>query len=339
MVYWTSSSWPVLPLDGVSDLSATAWMSQATIKWTDPNDLVVKWYTLTTWTSSKLVRKIGSAPTTSSDGTLVLTETTRNQYSSTWYTDTGLTNSTTYYYAVFAVWDNWTEIISNTVSVMPWWQPWTDTLAYYPFTSNWNDESWNGYHLSSTNSTSVVTLWDIKALDMNNSYCTTWSISGTSLLITTLPYTIVFWTKAKASWLNKAFAITWYEWWSWWWSGISAPTSSWWQIEVRAWNTTNQITKWNAGSSYADTNWHLYVVSFGTSWLNVYVDWNTTPVRTTNWSVWPENNGSPLIIGARQDYTVCGNWYISRVIIEKKAWTAQESQDYYNSSKWIYWIS
>ncbi len=220
-----------------------------------------------------------------------------------------------------------------------WWSPWADTLAYYPFTSDRKDYSsyWND--VTSANSTILTTVWWVDCMDMNNSYCTINLWSSSPLLVKTLPYTIVFWTKAKDSWLSRAFAINWYENWSRGWSGITTPTSSWWQLEVRAWNTTNTNTKWYAGSSYANTNWHLYVASWGTSWLNVYVDWNTTPVKTTSWTTWPTNNGSPLKIWQRQDSTVCGNWYISRVIIEKKAWTAQDAADYYNETKSIYWIS
>ena len=108
--YW----WTFEKLLPISNLSATAWQEQITLTWTDPSD---DWSI--TWASTKLVRKTGSAPTTSSDGTLVLTETTRNQYSSTWYVDSWLTAWTTYYYKAFSVDNNWNEIASNSVNAIP----------------------------------------------------------------------------------------------------------------------------------------------------------------------------------------------------------------------------
>lgn len=48
------------------------------------------------------MRKTGSQPAGPNDGTVVVSSSVRNQYQSTPYTDTGLTNDTTYYYAVFA---------------------------------------------------------------------------------------------------------------------------------------------------------------------------------------------------------------------------------------------
>lgn len=114
MTYWSSSDIKV-PLDAISTIAVVWWDEEATITWTDPSDLVVKWVTVTTWTATKLVRKAGSAPVDSTDWTLVVTETVRDDYSVTWYTDTWLTNWTTYYYAAFAVWDNWLETISSTI--------------------------------------------------------------------------------------------------------------------------------------------------------------------------------------------------------------------------------
>ena len=114
----------------ISNLSATAWEQQITLKWTDPSDA---WST--TWASTKLVRKTGSAPTTSSDGTLVLTETTRNQYSSTWYVNTWLTNWTTYYYKAFSVDNNWNEIPSNSVNAIPE-TSWVNEFTVEEYTSS-----------------------------------------------------------------------------------------------------------------------------------------------------------------------------------------------------------
>lgn len=73
----------------------------AIIKWTDPNDTAVESVTLAKWSGTVVVRKVGSAPTSKTDGTIVVDSRTRNAYATAGYTDTGLTNGTTYYYGIF----------------------------------------------------------------------------------------------------------------------------------------------------------------------------------------------------------------------------------------------
>ena len=73
------------------------------LTWEDPDDISIDGGTSTVrWAKTIIVRKTGSYPTNEGDGTVVVTSTTKNQYKSTPYTDTGLTNGTTYYYAAFA---------------------------------------------------------------------------------------------------------------------------------------------------------------------------------------------------------------------------------------------
>lgn len=65
-----------------------------TLKWSDPNDNL--------WEGTKVVRKIGSAPHDPTDGTLVVDSKVKDAYAVNGYSDTGLTNGTTYYYGFFA---------------------------------------------------------------------------------------------------------------------------------------------------------------------------------------------------------------------------------------------
>ena len=73
----------------------------ATLKWTDPDDIIVSRSVLAAWSGTAVVRKVGSAPASMTDGTLVIDSKTKNQYSSSGYADTGLAYGTTYYYRWF----------------------------------------------------------------------------------------------------------------------------------------------------------------------------------------------------------------------------------------------
>ena len=100
-----------IPLDSCTSLGLTAGNAQVEITWTDPVD---KYATpegetaqdpqplVSVWDHTILVRKTGSQPTGPHDGTTVVSSSTRNQYQSTPYTDTGLIDGTTYHYGVFA---------------------------------------------------------------------------------------------------------------------------------------------------------------------------------------------------------------------------------------------
>lgn len=100
-----------IPLDAPTSFSATAGNAQVELTWADPLD---KYATpegevsetgdqlVSEWDHTILVRKTGSQPAGPNDGTVVVSSSVRNQYQSTAYVDSGLTNDTTYYYGVFA---------------------------------------------------------------------------------------------------------------------------------------------------------------------------------------------------------------------------------------------
>ena len=70
-------------LDDVSGETVVVTANEATFTWTDPNDKEIGGSVVATWSGTKLVRKLGSAPTSITDGTVVLDSKVRNQYSST----------------------------------------------------------------------------------------------------------------------------------------------------------------------------------------------------------------------------------------------------------------
>lgn len=100
-----------IPLDAPTSFSATAGNAQVELTWTDPLD---KYATpegevsetgdqlVSEWDHTVVVRKTGSQPTGPNDGTVVVSSSVRNQYQTTAYVDSGLTNDTLYYYGVFS---------------------------------------------------------------------------------------------------------------------------------------------------------------------------------------------------------------------------------------------
>ena len=84
------------------NLSAKAGNGSVVLKWEDPEDYTTTDNYPVEWASTRIVRKTGSYPADENDGTVVVTSTTRNQYKSNGFTDSGLTNYTTYYYRAFS---------------------------------------------------------------------------------------------------------------------------------------------------------------------------------------------------------------------------------------------
>ena len=94
------TSWNVTGMSASSE----AGNGKMTVKWIDPSaSISADGVTLALWASTTIVVKSGSYPTSKDDSGAVYTlkVTTRNQYSSTPVTITGLTNGTKYYIAFF----------------------------------------------------------------------------------------------------------------------------------------------------------------------------------------------------------------------------------------------
>ena len=99
-----------------TNLAVTTNGTTATITWTDPEDL--RTIPPTAFSKSVLVRKVGSEPTSPTDWTVVVEETTRNTYKTSWYADTWLTSGTDYYYRVFTYATTWVASYGDSVKTV-----------------------------------------------------------------------------------------------------------------------------------------------------------------------------------------------------------------------------
>lgn len=99
---WTNScvstgATPSIAPPPCTNIVVTKGNSQFSLTWTDPAAQGDNY----TWKETVVRYKAGSAPTSATDGTVAVVETTRNQYASTPLIVTGLTNGVTYYISVF----------------------------------------------------------------------------------------------------------------------------------------------------------------------------------------------------------------------------------------------
>lgn len=99
---WTNScvstgATPSIAPPPCTNIVVTKGNGQFSLTWTDPAAQGDNY----TWKETVVRYKAGSAPTSATDGTVAVVETTRNQYASSPLTVTGLTNGVTYYISVF----------------------------------------------------------------------------------------------------------------------------------------------------------------------------------------------------------------------------------------------
>lgn len=92
-----------IKLGNVSGASVTSDKRVVSIRWTDPEDVVQGGIVFAKWAGTKIMKKVGSAPTglDDEDATLLIDSTTRNAYSSTALTDSNVQYGSTYYYKFF----------------------------------------------------------------------------------------------------------------------------------------------------------------------------------------------------------------------------------------------
>lgn len=89
------------------------------IKWTDPKDIDLNGAPLAEWAGTIVVRKVGSAPTSKTDGTIVIDSKVRNEYKTNGFIDTGLTNGIEYYYGIFPYTDDRVFNFKYNTSITP----------------------------------------------------------------------------------------------------------------------------------------------------------------------------------------------------------------------------
>lgn len=210
------------------------------------------------------------------------------------------------------------------------WEPWANTIAYYPLEIDTNDYSGNNRNL--TNS------W---VLFVNNIWWATipiWYWDGWDRAYRTWDYQLSAWytlsLRQKALSSSTQFIFDMRnnnQYWQWFYLMVENGNFS-----VRQQISSSSEEEFNRGW---DSNRNHWVLTWTGSVWTVYFNWTqvkqasiANSINTTNWTV--------LSLWTRYSWATSPfTWYISKMIIENVAWTADEIADYYNQTKANYWIN
>lgn len=225
----------------------------------------------------------------------------------------------------------------------PWRQPWANTLVYYNIDDNDTtttiyDKSWNNYDATwSSTGSYVVDSNAGRVAYFNWQYADTWAVIdfGNN-------FTFNVWINQTVAPSSRDYQTIFWEW-----ASSSTLPSVW--MDFRDGSTklfgfadwTGNLIILNV-STTADLNTWMLLSMVLDSWtLTIYKNWVSlgnlanVPNPTYNISWWAT---FALSRWRNWDLNVF-NWYIKEFIGEDKARTSQEIQDYFDQTKWDYWIS
>lgn len=212
---------------------------------------------------------------------------------------------------------DWKHYFIYTSSGQSWWQPWANTIAYFPFIDDVLDHSGNWVVLSW--SWTKSTIW----YTFNTSV---WFTNNSIKFISTWLYVNSIWS----GWWNTYDVLP-----------ASCMGYAWWNIYHVTPTLNDQIVVF-VDSSYSvwwtiqwpsKQAWHHLCVGYDWTKTIVAIDWNVQTLY--NWA--PYNFGNSFYINHSR--TTWDSTTFSETIIESECWTAQEIADYYDQTKSIYWIS
>lgn len=221
----------------------------------------------------------------------------------------------------------WMYVWQQKIRPSGWWgwQPWANTLVYFPFKEDLLDHSWNSVTMTQWWSNLSIVNW-VAEFDW-------WYLYRDGLSsVENFPLTISLWVNADTiasenDIINSNVYSTGFDWWNNiihnsklrleclpWWNQYSASPIS---VNTR-YNIVNVLENWSCkfyvnGSLEGTISWTPNLRDRLCIWATYWFSWDL-------WS-------NPF------------DGKMSQVIIEDIAWSAQEVQDYFTQTKWDYWIS
>lgn len=219
---------------------------------------------------------------------------------------------------------------TNLVRTGPW-TPWSNTIAYYPLDSintvndkSWNNRNWTKYWTINFSTYSWV---DCAYFNGGSNYIQVPYDSWMS----TSSITISLWANTLEYHGNRWLVYKWQFTWQNWIYAIAINNVSWYYFDWRI-NTTPHwcnVFDWN-------NIWTHILVDFNWSTWHVYKNWSLISTFSQSQSISSDTN--KLILWGYWNSNYCFYWYLSKIIIENKVWTATEVLNYYNQTKSLYWL-
>jgi len=217
------------------------------------------------------------------------------------------------------------------------WKPWANTVLYLPMETDYQDHSSNWYVMSVNWSTITKESIGYYMYQTSLSPTKNWNqITEYWLIWWNLPYTIsirqksVSWATSYSNAYSPIYNCTY-------WSNRAEAGS-----ELRiGWNVAfyDAWNSWSGSSNQISVsdiqNWHLYTIVIEWTKATIYQD--TTATNIT-WNYNLNNVGYFEIWKSYWDYNRNKWCYIWQTVVEKWWWSLDEIINYYNQTKWNYWL-
>lgn len=331
---------------------ATNWViKNFTLTNDDTNEVVnVKWNDL--FGSNRaytMVRyKTGSYPTSITDWTLAVKETTQNQYSTSWYNVSGLTDWTTYYFTAFAVSQDGTIIVVQNKTVTTDFFPRviSDTTLWL-WRLNWdaNDSSTNWYNWTPTDITyTTLSSWlKVATLNWSSSYILTpnvWALDfNWSCMFFVRPHNFAshpwYVSKWTATSTRNLLQL---------WTLRSDQTYSWAPAFWFYWDDFNMWSSWVLSTNTRYMLLFTYNYSTRARVIYRFASWwvsstsNTASWQYSLWTWWLYFWRRAIALTSWENPAQCQNCDLSNIIFEKKIISQSDAQTYFNRIKSKYWL-
>lgn len=342
-IKYTDKCWNTCCLSWENEILiyATNWtIKNLTLTNDDANEVVNVKRSDVFWSNRKktVVRyKTWWYPTSITDWTLAVEELVQNQYASTWYNVSWLSDWTTYYFSAFAVAQDDTIIVVQTDSITPeyWRKPDANTVVYYDIDSsdtsstiydkswNWNNLSWWTLVYTTDSVAWRVFKWQNYSTLPRRSLINFWqSFSFIARVMFTGSWN-VFANGASSS----SHASNWI-----------ASTNDWNIVGWASWivNDTRKVSStWTVSFNTRACVWY----SRDSTWkLKVFINWSksweTTISANVSYSYWEF-----VVWWRRQWDQYPMKWYLKILIWENRTRDESEFLSYYNKTKSKFWIS
>ena len=202
-----------------------------------------------------------------------------------------------------------------------WWKPWSHTIAYYPLHENTDEVmgnySWTWGSATFGDNMATVTSRLYRSWTFFHGYTGDFTISAYVKMTTSPSYWGIMFKSDSG--YNASLEISSYY--------------AWTNNGANKWAWVSYYNSWWYYKSSVGTNGGIYnVIWVKSSWtMYVYVNWSqiwTFTAWNYPWSWWSSWDTANI-----PTWVICAD-----VIIENIAWTADEVSEYYNQTKWTYWL-